>query len=314
MSAQIRLRSLATGIASFLPIFRNFACRGTGGTDNARYCYSVWLRHLKKMYAAGVIQAVPNVVAELGPGDSLGVGLCSLLSGARIYYALDAVRHTHFMRDMRILEELMALFAQRSDIPDEKEFPLLRPSLDSYSFPSHLLPDLLLRTTLADLNIAAIKGSLAGNEPNPRVCYAAPWNEEGQLKPESVDLIVSQAVLEHVEDIAGTYKALFKWLKRGGVMTHTIDFKSHGITRHWGGHWTISTPMWKIVKGSRPYLLNRLPWSAHLSKIKEAGFLIVHEERNLMPPLNRKVLAREFAGMSDEDLKTSGAFIMARKI
>jgi hypothetical protein len=313
MFTQANLRSLAAGIASFFPIFRKLTCGGTGGTDNSRYCYSVWLRHLQKMYSAGILRSNPQAVAELGPGDSLGVGLCALLSGARYYYAFDAVRHTAADQNMRIFEELVGLFSKRADIPDEKEFPLLKPPLKFYGFPSQILPDHLVGTTLAGLHIEAIKRSISGNEPESYIRYAAPWNTEGQLQPEIVDLIISQAVLEHVEDIGSTYRALFKWLKPGGVMTHTIDFKSHGLTRAWNGHWTISAPLWKIMKGSRPYLLNRLPRSAHISEIERAGFRIAYEEKYEMPPIVRGELAREFTDMSDEDLKTSGTFIICLK-
>jgi hypothetical protein len=265
------------------------------------------------MYSAGVLRSIPQAVAELGPGDSLGVGLCALLSGARYYYAFDAVRHIAADQNMRIFEDLIGLFSKRADIPDEKEFPLLMPPLNSYGFPSQNLSDHLLRAALADIHIAAIKNSLAGKELGSHIRYAAPWDTERELQPETIDLILSQAVLEHVEDIGNTYRALFKWLKQGGVMTHTIDFKSHGLTRAWNGHWTISAPLWKIMKGSRPYLLNRFPRSAHISEIERAGFRIAFEEKSEMPLIDRKELAREFTDMSDEDLKTSGTFIICLK-
>jgi len=61
---------------------------------NARYCYSVWLRHLSILNENG-LNTNPSVVAELGPGDSMGVGLMTLLTGTKKYYAFDVVRHTN---------------------------------------------------------------------------------------------------------------------------------------------------------------------------------------------------------------------------
>ena len=33
-----------------------------------------------------------NSIAELGPGDSIGIGLAALLTGANIYYAFDIIQ------------------------------------------------------------------------------------------------------------------------------------------------------------------------------------------------------------------------------
>ncbi len=46
-------------------------------------------------------------------------------------------------------------------------------------------------------------------------------------------MILSQAVLEHVNDLPGAFEALRRWLAPAGVMTHTLDFGSHGITDKW---------------------------------------------------------------------------------
>ena len=61
------LKKLAIGAATYLPGKRNLWIASTGGTTSARYCYSVWLRHMKKAAQAG-LNTNPKVVAELGPG------------------------------------------------------------------------------------------------------------------------------------------------------------------------------------------------------------------------------------------------------
>ena len=42
----------------------------------------------------GILNGVPAVIAELGPGNSLGVGLAGLISGAEKYYGLDVVKYS----------------------------------------------------------------------------------------------------------------------------------------------------------------------------------------------------------------------------
>ncbi len=93
----LKAKALLSGLASWLPGYD--VARTTGGTDSARYCYSVWLRHLVLAASSGRLQAgVPRIVAELGPGDSVGIGIAALLSGAERYYALDLLPYSDLRR------------------------------------------------------------------------------------------------------------------------------------------------------------------------------------------------------------------------
>ena len=96
-------------------------------------------------------------------------------------------------------------------------------------------------------------------------------------------------------------------------MTHQIDFRSHGMTTEWNGHWTLSEPIWRVMRGARPWLLNREPYSSHVALIKQAGFLIKGVQTVTQTGIDRGQLSRRFRSISDEDLKTSGAFIVAEK-
>ena len=76
----IKVISLVVGMATYIPGLRILTGRRTGGTVSARYCYSVWLRHLSMLYQSA-LPTTFKTTAELGPGDSLGIGLAALLSG-----------------------------------------------------------------------------------------------------------------------------------------------------------------------------------------------------------------------------------------
>ena len=82
-------------------------------------------------------------------------------------------------------------------------------------------------------------------------------NDPAVIRPGSVDLLLSQAVMEHVDDLPGTHRAVHDWLKLGGYMSHTIDYRPHGTASGWNGHWAHSDFSWKLVRGRLPYLLNR---------------------------------------------------------
>jgi len=81
------LKPVLKGVATMVPgLHRLLARPGGGSTDSAEYCYGVWLKHLTFLWQSGM-REMPSSVAELGPGDSLGVGLAALLSGASRFYA-----------------------------------------------------------------------------------------------------------------------------------------------------------------------------------------------------------------------------------
>jgi SAM-dependent methyltransferase len=310
----MRWTTLAKGLATYVPGLYSPERGTTGGTSDPRYCYSVWLRHLTMLRASG-LPTDPEVVAELGPGDSLGLGLAALLSGASRYYALDVVRYAASPRNVEVLDQLVALFVARASIPGPDELPEAKPVLDGYEFPNDVLTPARLEQALAPSRVEAIRAALleeGSDEGTIRIRYFAPWNDPEVIEEGSVDLIYSQAALEHVDDLDTTYGALRRWLAPDGVMSHQIDFRSHGTAKEWNGHWTYPDLLWAIVRGRRTYLLNRAPYSTHLDALRRHGFGLVHSVRVETPSeVPRSRLARRFRELSDEDLRTSGAYVQA---
>lgn len=111
---QIRLSELLYGLSTYLPLHNLISRRCTGGTNMSAYCYSVWLRHMV-MAEQNNLNTSPRIVAELGPGDSLGIGLTALVFGAEKYYAFDVVEFAEIKKNLRVFEDIVA-FAKKKEI------------------------------------------------------------------------------------------------------------------------------------------------------------------------------------------------------
>jgi hypothetical protein len=258
-----------------------------------------------------------RTVAELGPGDSLGTGIAALFSGVEKYYALDVKPYFNNDTNLEILDQLLELFHRREPLPADDEFPGVWPKLTDYSFPHAILHAAKLEAALEPSRVTRIRkelGELANQWQGAHFGYFAPWNDNLVIQPNSVDLAFSQAVMEHVVDIDGTYAALTQWIRPGGYMSHTIDFRSHQTAAAWNGHWAYSDFTWKLIVGRRTFLINRQPYSRHIEAMGGHGFEVRMEQRaHEQGGLGRRRLAPRFREMGEVDLTTSGAYVMAQR-
>ncbi|MEN0056662.1 MAG: methyltransferase domain-containing protein [Mucilaginibacter sp.] len=309
-----KLIPMTIGVVLHMPLVKTLLSYRTGGTIEGKYCYSVWLRHLKMLNS--VQNGIPKRVAELGPGDSLGIGFAALLSGCESFRAFDVIKYWNVERNLNIFEELVVLFKNKAPIPDNTEYPKVQPRLDDYAFPDNILSDEILKDALAESRLEAIREEIKNpdNPGNTFVKFFVPWDDYKVINPDSIDFVYSQAVLEHVEDLEGTYFAFSKWLKKGGIMSHSIDFKCHRTTKSWNGHRTYSELEWKIVKGGRKFLINRMPYSAHQELQKKHGFSILKDLPAIMAnDIPRSKFSRRFRNLSEEDMTTSEAYMLSVK-
>jgi len=289
---------------------------------SARTCYSLWLRHLVKLYDYGLPTDI-NTIAEFGPGDSLGVGLVAMLTGANRYYALDITKNAFSSSNIDIFDELVELLQNKSPIPDNQELPKAKPILGSYEFPNYILTEDRLRVVLNTARVKKIHKALLEILTNREessgddivIRHIAPWGEDLDIiQRESIDMIYSIATMEHVGDISKVYRTSSFWLKKGGVFAHAIDFKAHGTAPLWNGHWACSDFLWRIIKGRSIYLINREPHSVHIKEIKKNNCKVVCDEKYYkLNTIKQRYLATRFKNMTDDDLKISSAFIVGQK-
>ncbi|MGE0470220.1 MAG: methyltransferase domain-containing protein [Nitrospira sp.] len=286
---------------------------GTGGTVSAQYCYSVYLRHLVMADQHG-LPTVPRTVVELGPGDSMGIGLMALLTGAERYYSLDAVRHASIETNLLVFDELVQLLRVQAPIPSGDKFTEILPALSDYRFPTQILRQGRLTQALAPERLKSLRNALASNMIRAPIYYLAPMGRTSEIPSNSVDLIVSQAVMEHVEQLEETYVECFRILKPGGYMSHQIDFRCHDTASEWNGHWKYSDLTWRLMRGGHPWFINRQPCSTHIGISRQVGFTIHAEIRQCSAfGISRKKLAGSFKSLSDHDFLTAGVFLLASR-
>jgi hypothetical protein len=309
----VDLIPIIKGAATWVPWLYKAERGHTGGAIAARYCYAVWLRHLVLLESCGLTTHYPSV-AELGPGDSLGISIAALLTGSDHVAALDVVRYARGSSNERVLTELRELLARREPVPDATEMPAVHPCLSDYKFPP-FLGDARLKRALTPERLDAIRAAVTAESNDGMVRYYVPWQKCWNAEGQSVDLVFSQAVLEHVEDLDAVQSRLAAGVRIGGVASHVIDFRSHKLTSGWDGHLRYGSLAWNVVKGRRPYLLNRRAPSEHLTAIENAGFSVIRTLRTTAAPtVPRHKLHPQFRNWSDEDRSTATMVVVAKRV
>jgi hypothetical protein len=308
------LKLAAGGLKGYLPFLASY--RGTGGTISSRYCYSVWLRHFTLIRDAGYAGSMDAIV-ELGPGDSIGVGIASLLTGARRYLALDVVQHADARTNLAVLDDLLEFFRRQEPIPGDDEFPNVSPRLADYGFPARHISREQLAAALAPDRIAHMRACLESPgavSPAGMIRYVCPWYDDSLAEAESVDVILSQGALQDIEALDTAYRIMTKWLKPGGVMSHQIDFGFPGTGKYWNEHWGYSDVFWRIARGNRPYYFNREPYSRYLQLSERQGHRILQtqmvEGRSSLP---RRKANKRFRNLADQDFATRSGYIVTTK-
>jgi hypothetical protein len=297
----MRARMIAKGLLTFV-LPRRLFNRPYVPADPALYCYNVFIHHLVRVHPA-LAGGELGHVAELGPGGSLGVGFAALLAGATRYFAFDVQPYVRQDDELRTFDRLVTLFKERA-------------APENCAFPRHILSDALFARTLDPARLDTFRTVIrAGQFDRGPISYVAPWHDGANLQPGTIDWFMSNAVLEHVDDLDPVYRTIHQWLAVGGVMSHQIDFRSHATATAWDGHRAYSDPTWRLIRGRRDHLINRQPLSLHREIPARLGFELVDQAIMASPPtLARAQRAARFRGWSDEDLAAAGALLVHHKM
>ncbi len=180
--------------------------RGGGersGSQDADYfirCFTEYFEQLGLNIEESEQYLKGKKVLEYGPGDILGMALLMYAHGAETVHCVD-------------------------------RFPLEKMSEKNLEIYNILLGFLEDEKRVRAKNAFRENGKPeSGFNPNAITYSVVP---DGLVRREKeYDLIISRAVLEHVNDLEKTLLDIGKALKKGGISIHEVDLKSHGLDRY----------------------------------------------------------------------------------
>ena len=104
----INSRKIIRAIISYIPILKlKLRKEGTGPVDG-KYYHNIYTSHIQALKRNGFKPG--GVMAEFGPGDTLGVGICAILDNFDFYYAFDRIKHADSDKNMKVLGEIKTLY------------------------------------------------------------------------------------------------------------------------------------------------------------------------------------------------------------
>ena len=251
-----------------------------GSMQQFEYACQVFQHHLEYAGLQGGPGNAHKVILELGPGESLFTALLSQAYGF-----------------------------ERSLLVDVGNFAL--PSVEIYREFARWLGARGLK--LAGLQECASQAEML-------VRLQAEYHTGGlrslQALPDaSVDLVFSQAVLEHVRrnEFDQTLREIRRILKAGGVSTHVIDLRDHLDSSLNNLRFPERTWESDLFTGSGFYT-NRLRVNELLEAFSSAGFEaeILSQSAWEVLPLARQALAAQFRPLPDDILRISGLTVRLR--
>jgi SAM-dependent methyltransferase len=228
-------------------------------------------------------------ILEIGPGANLGQGMLFVATGAAKYTGLDLYRD---------------------------------PELDNrYSYAAaYGLLNLVAPSTvrLKAEQIFTVEGERVVFNPE-RIQYLSPrQSHDIGLPPGTIDFAFSHSVLEHVADPEGTFAALLKVLRKGGITAHHFDLRDHTDNSKPLEFLKVGEPEWKAqFTGANAFrYTNRWRLPDLVRSMQSTGFTILAVEPTERTPVDeaiRSQLHPDFRKYSLEDLAVVGALIVAQK-
>lgn len=254
--------------------------------DYFRACFDDYFEKLGIKISEIDSYLVGKRVLEYGPGDLPGVALLMIAHGAESVICVD-------------------------------RFPLVRLTKKNLLVIDDLLSTLnpIKRQRARTCFIDPERPELGFNPV--RISYHIDRNGLSGLK-EEIDLVISRAVLEHVNDLFATFQDMQSAMKKDAIAIHQVDLKSHGLHQtNPLDFLTWSESLWRLMY-SHKGVPNRQRVDSFRRIVTETGFTVDLLEPTLLASPEdvqaiRPNLASPFWQISDQDLRWLGFWLVCRK-
>jgi len=272
--------------------------RHTTGTGNPQldhdiiqlveYSKAVFEKYCRYMAKKDMSTTLNNkTIVELGPGDTMATAFFFLAYGAKRVVCFDRFKLLqNTAKNTLIAQQVLSI------LPEQQR--------------QHL------QTILSFDELKQVRW-------NPiRLQYQHNRNENITLENGSVDIIVSNAVLEHVQNLDVLFSHMYRILKPEGIMVHAADLKSHDL-HHTTELDFLTVPDWlwwlmTFYRGAP----NRKRWSHYKNLLDVHGFeRTFFKVTSTFPAESIRTLRLKYPEhakqFSDEDLSCGGFLFAARK-
>lgn len=250
-----------------------------GAMQRPDYAYAVFAGHLRH---AGLRPPLTGMtLLEFGPGDSLFSAVIARAMGAERTWLVDAGRFA--VDDAAAYRRMAGFLADKGLTP---------PDLDDAR------------------DLGAVLTACGGTYLTEGLSSLA------RIPDRSVDLVWSQAVLEHVRrgEFPDTLRELRRVLKPGGVASHRVDLRDHladalNSLRFDQARW--ESPLF----ANSGFYTNRIRLPQMMAAFAAAGLAaeVVGTERWDALPTPRRALAPPFRDMAEDDLLVRGFDVLLRR-
>ena len=278
-------------------LFLSRVVQDAGGAKHGKAKLAGKLRSIRRYTES--IDIPPGGYLELGCGahDPVTVATFFHLNGLNPVWAID----TQPPRS-----PLFSALSMYDVLAHMKMFP------ERYLWRDNQISDLLLR--LERIDVAAFE---RGDFYNGLASFAGQVQlvnarfEEAPVAPNSIALLTSHAVLEHVDNIDGVFSHSFAIMVPGGVAFHFADLIDHRFYRGDGAF----GPLGFLTEVHAPANCNRLRACEISAAALRAGFEIVADRRTTaeMTDAVRAALVAPFATMPEVDVAVIKQQLVLRK-
>lgn len=228
-----------------------------------------------------------KTVLEIGPGDSIPLGLLFLGAGAKRYVTVDRFLGDVSSESAKRLYQGLIKSAPRRVQDGWQEMginPHLYPDINSGSFEQIKL----VRKSIEETNLdESVRG----------------------------DIILSFNVIEHLQNVPQACINMSGLLNPDGMMIHRVDYGPHAY-RHKNPlmFLTLSNTLWSLM-GSNRGAPNRLRHAHILQALKSSGFnsidRVTHRYSQEDLKSVKPFISKEFSGLNYEDLLVADAEIFS---